>query len=43
MTSGERLRKRPIEFYQNLIQQLEVDNAPEVGHYIERLVSVIFM
>ena len=43
MTSGERLRKRPIEFYKNLIQQLEVDNAPEVGHYIERLVSVIFM
>ena len=43
MTSGERLRKRPIEFYKNLIKQIEVDNSPEAGHYIERLVSVIFM
>lgn len=43
MTSGERLRKRPIEFYKNLIKQIEIDNSPEAAHYIERLVSVIFM
>ena len=42
-TSGIRIRKRPIEFYKNLIKELEVDNAPEAVHYLERLVSVIFM
>jgi hypothetical protein len=43
MTSGKLLRKRPINFYKNLIKQLEVDNSPESGHYLERLVSVCFM
>ena len=43
MTSGKLLRKRPINFYKNLIQQLEVDNSPECVHYLERLVSVCFM
>lgn len=43
MTTGMRIRKRPIEFYNNLMKQLEVDNAPEAVHYLERLVSVIFM
>ena len=34
--------KRPKEFYQDLLEQLEVSSNPEVGHYCERCWSKIF-
>jgi hypothetical protein len=34
--------KRPKEFYQDLLEQLEVSSNPEVGHYCERCWAKIF-
>lgn len=42
LTTGRRIRMWPINFYINLMLQLEVGNAPEAGHYVERVTSHIF-
>ena len=42
LTTGRRIRMWPINFYMNLMVQLEVGNAPEAVHYIERVTSHIF-
>lgn len=34
--SKKHIHNRPIEFYKNLLKQLEGHSNPEVGHYIER-------
>ena len=41
-TSARLLRKHPKEYYENLLRQLEVDNAPESVHYAERATASIF-
>jgi hypothetical protein len=33
---------KPINYYQNFLNELEVGSNPEVGHYIERAWSAIF-
>ena len=42
LTSAERLRQRPRPFYEALLQQLSGSDAPEAGHYFERLAVPIF-
>jgi hypothetical protein len=34
--------QHPIEYYQNLIKELEVSSNPEVGHYFERGWGAVF-
>ena len=38
----EDIRNRPITFYENLLDQLNQDSNPEVGHYVERSWAAIF-
>ena len=40
--SREDIHKRPISFYQTLLDDLSVSSNPEVGHYTERLWTNIF-
>lgn len=40
--SKEHIHHRPIEFYKELLKQLEGHSNPEVGHYIERSWIAIF-
>jgi hypothetical protein len=37
-----RILSRTIDFYKNLLKQLEVSSSPEVGHFFERTWSAIF-
>jgi len=41
-TTGEKIRQKSKDFYQNLHRQLTVHNNLEVAHYMERSSGVIF-
>lgn len=41
--SKELIRKKPIEFYKDIIKYVEYDINPEEGHYFERSWYIIFM
>jgi hypothetical protein len=42
LTSADQLRRRPRAFYEALLQQLAGAEAPEAGHYLERLAVAVF-
>jgi hypothetical protein len=41
-TFRSNIHKHPRQLYYNLHEQLKVANSPEVGHYIERIMQLIF-
>ena len=43
LTTGARIRNRPLAFYVSLLNQLRTHNAPEAVHYMERVTAHIFM
>lgn len=42
LTDADTLRARPRCFWQGLLEQLRVSNAPEVGHYVEKASTFLF-
>ena len=42
VTDARKLRSRPRSFWAGLLAQLSIDNAPEVGHYVEKASTYLF-